>query len=175
MKNKLQLEKSAKKKFGQNFLKNDLILDKIIKSIPHNNLDIVEIGSGLGDLTKKLLKFQNSVITFEVDKELFNFINTLFELEIKEEKLITKYGNVFDYWDNSNLIKKNYNLVANLPYYLATKIILKAFKDSNCKTILVLVQKEIAEKFSAKTYNKNFSSLSVLTETIGSAEMLFEI
>lgn len=175
MSNRSKLEQSAKKRFGQNFLKNELILDRIIKSIPHNNLDIIEIGSGLGDLTKKLLKFQNSVITFEVDKDLFNLLDNLFELEIKEKKLIIKYGDVFNYWHSNNLINKNYNLVANLPYHLATKIILKAFEDSNCLNILVLVQKEIAEKFSAKTYNRNFSSLSVLAETIGSAKMLFDI
>ena len=175
MKSKLELEKYAKKRFGQNFLTNELILDKIIKSIPLNNLDIVEIGSGLGDLTKKLLKFQNSVTTFEVDKELFNRINTLFKIEIEKKELIIKYGDVFLYWNNNNLIKNNYNLVANLPYYLATKIIVKAFKDINCKNILVLVQKEVAERFSAKENDRNFNSLSILSETVGSVEMLFDV
>ncbi|SFV68601.1 SSU rRNA (adenine(1518)-N(6)/adenine(1519)-N(6))-dimethyltransferase [hydrothermal vent metagenome] len=66
-------------------------------------------------------------------------------------------------------------MVANLPYYIATNIILKALKDKNCQSILVMVQKEVAQKFSAQSGEKAFSSLSVLTQSVGFGKILFDV
>jgi len=82
---------------------------------------------------------------------------------------------VLERWETGNLLNEPYHLVANLPYYIATNIILKAFKDEKCQSILVMVQKEVAVKFSANVKQKEFSALSVLSQSVGKATLCFEV
>ena len=164
----------AKKKFGQNFLKDELVLNKIIQSMPNDDLKVVEIGPGLGDLTKKLLQHKN-VIAFEIDDELCKFLKKEFSLFIKSEKLSLKCTDVLRYWMGKNLINQKYNLVANLPYYIATKIVLDLLKDDNCKNIIVMLQSEVAYKFCAKEGDKEFSYMAVISDLIGDASIVCEV
>jgi len=164
----------ANKRFGQNFLKNERIIGKIVEAIPNDDLRVVEIGSGLGDLTKELILAHN-VTAFEVDKRLCEHLNSRFQTPIRQGSLNLKCGDVLNYWGNGKLLNEDYHLVANLPYYIATKIILKALKDTHCQSILVMVQREVAKKFSAKTGEREFSSLAVLTQRVGSATILFDV
>jgi len=168
------LSEFASKKFGQNFLKNDYYLQKIVQAMPHDNLKVAEIGPGLGDLTKELIKVRN-VTAFEVDKRLCEHLNTEFKTPINEGHFELRCGDVLEHWESGNLLDEPYHLVANLPYYIATNIILKAFKDEHCQSILVMVQKEVAVKFSAQTKQKEFSSLSVLAQSVGKATLCFEV
>ena len=156
----------AKKKFGQNFLKDESVLFKIIESMPHNDNHIIEIGPGLGDLTEKLVKCKD-VTAFEVDKDLYSFLQAKFIKELDSKRLSLYLGDVLEFWNtNSSLYNGRYDLIANLPYYIATNIILKALEDNNCEHIIVMVQKEVANKFSANSLDKDFSSLSVITKLI---------
>ena len=164
----------ANKRYGQNFLKNDAIIKRIIQSIPNDNLRVAEIGPGLGDLTKELIIARN-VTAFEVDKRLCEHLQTKFSETIHTGSLILECGDVLKRWEDNLLLKEKYHLVANLPYYIATNIILKALKDENCQSVLVMVQKEVAEKFSAQSGEKSFSGLSVLTQTVGFGELLFDV
>lgn len=168
------LSEFANKKFGQNFLKNDAIIQQIIQAIPNDNLKIAEIGPGLGDLTKELIKARN-VTAFEVDKRLCEHLHTIFNEPIHKEILTVNCGDVLERWGENRLLDEKYHLVANLPYYIATNIILKALKDVHCQSILVMVQKEVAEKFSAQAGQKVFSGLAVLTQTVGYGELLFDV
>ncbi|MDD5406305.1 MAG: 16S rRNA (adenine(1518)-N(6)/adenine(1519)-N(6))-dimethyltransferase RsmA [Sulfurovaceae bacterium] len=172
---KLDLSKFANKKFGQNFLKDELYLHKIIQSMPKDDKSIVEIGPGLGDLTNELLKEEKCVIAFEVDKRLCEHLKSTFKDSIDNKSLELRCGDVLDSWENGILLDKPYNLVANLPYYIATHIILKALKDKQCQSILVMVQKEVADKFAAKPKQKEFSSLSVLARSIGEPIICFDV
>lgn len=169
------LSKFANKKFGQNFLKDDFYLKQIIQSMPTDKLKIVEIGPGLGDLTKELLLSSNDVIAFEVDKRLCEHLNSTFEEFKNEGRFELRCGDVLDNWGNESLIDEPYHLVANLPYYIATHIILKALRDAMCQSILVMVQKEVADKFSAKPKQKEFSALGVLASSVGEAENCFNV
>lgn len=164
----------ADKKFGQNFLKNVVYLHKIIQAMPDDDLRVAEIGPGLGDLTKQLVKTRR-VTAFEVDKRLCEHLSTEFEAAIREEKLQIKCGDVLEHWKGGSLLDEPYHLVANLPYYIATNIILKALKDELCQSILVMVQKEVAEKFAAEAKQKEFSALSVLASSAGEATVCFEV
>jgi len=164
----------AKKKFGQNFLKNEIILQKIVQTIPNNNYPIIEIGSGLGDLTKYLLQLK-SVTSFEIDLDLKHLLEKKFLKEINNNRLTLINDDVLTYWSNKNLVDYEYNLVANLPYYIATHIILKALQDEQCKVLIVLIQKEVAQKFSANTKDKNFSALSVITQSVAQAKIIFDV
>ncbi len=164
----------AKKRFGQNFLKDETVLNKIIQAMPNDKRKIVEIGPGLGDLTKKLLE-KGDVVAFEVDEELCRYLKKKFEKELENSRLILKCGDVLKHWEEGMLIDEEYNLVANLPYYIATTIILKALHDFKCKSILAMVQKEVARKFVALPKEKDFSSLSVICDSVSKRKLLFDV
>ncbi|SFV49867.1 SSU rRNA (adenine(1518)-N(6)/adenine(1519)-N(6))-dimethyltransferase [hydrothermal vent metagenome] len=154
----------AKKKFGQNFLKDESVLTKIIESMPNNDNKIAEIGPGLGDLTKYLVNVK-SVEAFEVDTELCVLLQERFEKELADGRLHLHCKDVLEVWQES-LLKRRYDLVANLPYYIATNIVLKALADEKCENILVMVQLEVAQKFCAKSGQKEFGALSVIAQSI---------
>jgi len=159
-------EIKAKKKFGQNFLKDDSVLIKIIESKPKNDNRVVEIGPGLGDLTKKLVKNED-VTAYEVDRDLYSILQVEFINEISSGKLDLILIDVLKVWqDGSSLYNGKYDLIANLPYYIATNIILNAFDDDNCENIIVMVQKEVADKFTAKPKDKEYSSLGVISDIL---------
>ena len=168
------LAEFASKKFGQNFLKSDIYLHKIIQAMPDDDLRVAEIGPGLGDLTKELVKARN-VTAFEVDKRLCEHLTTEFETPISQGRFELRCGDVLERWGEGALLDEPYHLVANLPYYIATNIILKAFKDEQCRSVLVMVQKEVAVKFSAQPGEKAFSALSVLAQSVGRATLCFEV
>jgi 16S rRNA (adenine1518-N6/adenine1519-N6)-dimethyltransferase len=163
----------AKKKFGQNFLKDESVLQKIVEAMPNNDNKIVEIGPGLGDLTKYLVDIR-SVEAFEVDTDLCKLLQKKFSKEIATNQLHLNCGDVLNAWQSS-LVDENYDLVANLPYYIATNIILKALADPKCKNILVMVQLEVAEKFCASEGEKVFGSLGVITQSVGEAHIVVKV
>jgi 16S rRNA (adenine1518-N6/adenine1519-N6)-dimethyltransferase len=169
----MQKEHVAKKKFGQNFLKDESVLHKIIEAMPHNDHKIAEIGPGLGDLTKFLVDVK-SVTTFEVDTDLCKLLNDTFKDEIATNRLTLRCGDVLEAWKTS-LLDEPYDLVANLPYYIATNIILKALADPLCHTILVMVQREVALKFAATAGEKNFGSLGIITQSVGTASIIVDV
>lgn len=168
------LAEFANKKFGQNFLKSDIYLQKIIQAMPNDSLKVAEIGPGLGDLTKELVKARD-VTAFEIDKRLCEHLNTKFKDQKEDGNFELRCGDVLEHWELGSLLDEPYHLVANLPYYIATRIILKAFKDEQCQSILVMVQKEVAIKFSAKPKEKEFSALAVLASSVGEATLCFEV
>lgn len=166
----------AKKQYGQNFLKDTTILDKIIQSMPNNNNCVVEIGPGLGDLTKNLVKYKD-LTAYEVDTDLIGILESKFAIEIKEGKLKLIHADVLEAWNKQDsLCNGKYDLIANLPYYIATNIILRAFEDIACENIIVMVQKEVAQKFTARVNDKEYSSLGVITESISvDSRILFDV
>jgi len=163
----------AKKKFGQNFLKDQSVLRKIVEAMPKNEHKLVEIGPGLGDLTKFLVDVR-SVEAFEVDTDLCKLLQNTFEKEIATKRLHINCGDVLQAW-KSTLVDEPYDLVANLPYYIATNIILKALADPMCKNILVMVQLEVAEKFCATAGEKVFGSLGIIAQSVGKAEIVVKV
>jgi len=166
----------AKKKFGQNFLKDNSILTRIIQSMPNNNNHIVEIGPGLGDLTQNLVKYKDTT-AYEVDTDLISILESKFAIEIKNERFKLLHTDVLEAWDKTGTLHDSkYDLIANLPYYIATNIILRAFEDINCENIIVMIQKEVAQKFSAEVGDKEYSSLGVITELISrESRILFDV
>ena len=163
----------AKKKFGQNFLKDQSVLVKIIEAMPKNDNKIVEIGPGLGDLTKFLVDVK-SVEAFEVDTDLCKLLQSTFKEEIVTKRLHINCGDVLQAWQ-STLVDEPYDLVANLPYYIATNIILKALADPMCKNILVMVQLEVAEKFCATAGEKVFGSLGIIAQSVGTTNIVVKV
>ena len=156
----------AKKRFGQNFLKDDNVLIEIIQSMPKNDNHIVEIGPGLGDLTKKLVKCKE-VTAYEVDRDLYSILQKEFHKELDSGTLNIILGDVLKFWSaDESLYNSRYDMIANLPYYIATNIILNGYEDENCEHIIVMVQKEVADKFTASCGDKEYSSLGVITQLV---------
>ena len=126
----------AKKKFGQNFLIDESIKRQIIQAIPNDLERIVEIGPGLGDLTQKLVQLSGKIECFEIDSELYEILLDKFASEILEQKLKIINADALESWDE--IARQEYFLVANLPYYVATNIILKALSDSKLVWLAIL-------------------------------------
>ncbi len=152
-----------KKKYGQNFLLDQNILDNIVSlcDISKDTL-IIEIGVGSANLTRKLSSFANKVLAYEIDKTL--------EEPLKE--ILAKYNNIdiiFDDFLSRNIkedIKKykydNLIVAANLPYYITTPIITKFIDEKiDVKKMVLMVQNEVADRFSAKVKTKDYNSLTI--------------
>lgn len=166
----------AKKMFGQNFLKDSTYLEKIIQSIPeHASTTLVEIGPGLGDLTQWLLQ-KRGVVAYEVDRDLCVVLNERFAKARKAGRFTLREGDVLTTWEQEkSLSDAPYDVVANLPYYIATAIILRALRDQKCQSLRVMVQKEVAEKFAASPKEKAFGALAILAQSLGHVEILFDV
>lgn len=163
----------AKKQFGQNFLKDERVLREIIEAMPENANKIAEIGPGLGDLTNYLVDVK-SVVAFEVDTDLCKHIKTRFHDAITTSHLTLHCGDVLDAWQSS-LLDEPYDLVANLPYYIATNIILKALADPQCKNMLVMVQREVASKFAADPGEREFGALGVIAQSVADVHIVIDV
>ena len=152
-----------KKKFGQNFIIDENIIDSIInKADIDKNTLVIEIGPGAGSLTYKLAKNAKNVICYEIDTTLKDILKN----NLKEFDNVDIIYNDFLKQNIKEDIKKyNYDklyVVANLPYYITTPILIKIIEDSIAvDKIVVMVQKEVGDRFKAKPNSKDYSSLSV--------------
>lgn len=154
----------AKKSLGQNFLKSEIALRMMCSSGEINPDDVVlEIGPGKGALTDKLLLEAKKIIAIEKDRELFEFLNEKYNVEIKNKKLILLNEDILDFDPNKyNLKNKNFKIIANIPYNI-TGAILKKFLSSNeqPERMVLLIQKEVAERIIARDNKESILSLSV--------------
>jgi len=145
---------SANKSLGQNFLINDSVVNKIVESaeITKNDL-VIEIGPGLGNLTEFLLEKAGKVIAIELDQRMLEILNDRFSLYdnfeiINEDVLKVNLNELISKNKNSEI--KNAEIVANLPYYITTPIIMKLLEEKlDIETITVMVQKEVADRLIA--------------------------
>ncbi len=166
-KTKTTLEKHdfyIKKKYGQNFLIDQNILTKIaeIPTITEETL-VIEIGPGLGSLTELLLTKAKHVLAYEIDKDLIPIL-----VETFRTKKLTVRNQDFLKCDIDSDIKKlniDYDqviVVANLPFYITTPIILKIIEESTLiKEMVLMTQQEVAERLTSKPSTKDYNSLSI--------------
>jgi 16S rRNA (adenine1518-N6/adenine1519-N6)-dimethyltransferase len=161
----------AKKKFGQNFLVDRYFISKIINEInPKEGNNILEIGPGKGAITEPILKKINHISVVEIDPDM---------IKILRHKISTKNISILAedvLGINDEFFKKFNKIIGNLPYYIATEIILKLSKIYNSSSELYfMVQKEVAERITAQPSNKSFGRLSVILQYYFDTELLFEI
>lgn len=164
-----------KKKYGQNFLIDKNILYKIINNLNVDKDDlIIEIGMGSGNLTKELEKLNCQLIGYEIDLETKKYLD-----EIKSPNLKIIYEDFLNRDVKNDLKKyqyKNLYIVGNLPYYITTPIIEKiTTEELNPKEILIMVQKEVAERFAAKPGNKNYGFITVYLNYFYQIIKLFDV
>lgn len=151
----------ANKKLGQNFLISDDIVNQIIMEAEVSKEDtIIEIGPGLGALTAKLAENAKEVIAIELDDNMINVLKERFSL-YQNVQII--HGDVLKV-NLQELIenKTNVKIVANLPYYITTPIVMKLLEDKlNIEQITVMVQKEVGERFTALPNGKEYGAITV--------------
>ncbi len=155
---------SAKKKFGQNFLIDSGVLDGIVEASGVTKEDcVLEIGPGIGSLTQYLAEAAKRVVSVEIDKTLIPVLNdTLSEYDnvtiINEDILKVDIESIVKEYNEERAIK----VVANLPYYITTPIIMKLFESgAPIDSITVMVQKEVADRMVMGPGNKDYGSLSL--------------
>ena len=153
------------KKFGQNFISDKNLLAAIVNdaNITKND-EVLEIGAGAGALTEQLAKSAKKVVSYEIDKTLTEHLNEIAE---KHENLTIKIQDALK--TKIELLEKDfkgeYCLVANLPYYITSPLIFKFLEETKkCKSITVMVQKEVGERFCAKAGDKNYGIPSVMID-----------
>jgi len=167
----------AQKKYGQNFLINEEVLDKIIKFADIKKEDLViEIGPGLGNLTKRLCDRAFKVIAIEIDKNMVEILNKeysdLTNLEIVNMDIMECDLNSII----NNYSDKKVKVVANLPYYITTPIIMKLLEDElDIDLIEVMVQKEVALRLCAIPGKSDFGAITLAINFYTDAEYMFTV
>ena len=152
-----------RKNYGQNFLIDSHVIDKIISAAEiDENTDVLEIGPGIGTLTQYLAENARSVTAVEIDDKLIPILGkTLSDYDnvkiIHGDILKQDIAQIFD--------GKNFKIVANLPYYITTPIIMELLeKRVPADSITVMIQKEVADRMNAKPGSKDYGALSLAVQ-----------
>ncbi len=156
------------KKFGQNFISDSNLLDAIVDDANISAEDIVlEIGAGAGTLTKSLAKKAKKVVAYEIDK---NLVGVLYENLSDVDNVEVRF---MDFMKESiDTLKSEFStakVVANLPYYITTPVIMRLLENGIGKSITVMVQKEVADRLTANPGNKDYSAITVKVKSLGGA------
>ncbi len=161
-----------KKKFGQNFLQNQAIINAIILALqpkPHDNL--IEIGPGLGALTTPLLNIIDNLTVIEIDKDLQNYLETEF---IHADKLNIIKQDVLKV-DFSQL-GNNLRLIGNLPYNISTPLLIKLIQYKSCiSDMLFMLQKEVVDRIVATPNCKQYGRLTVMLQSYFITEHILDV
>lgn len=163
------------KSLGQNFLIDDTVLKDIVKGAEVSKEDfVIEIGPGVGTLTKQLLNTAKAVCAIELDSDLLPIL----EQELKEYDnfmLVHKDALKVDFNEIINY-EKSVKLVANLPYYVTTPIISKLLTEGYIfKSLTIMIQKEVAERIAAKPNCKEYGALSLLVQYYCDTEIIRKV
>ena len=165
----------AKKHFGQNFLIDKNVLNKIVSISNITKEDtIIEIGPGMGCLTEYLAINANKVICYEIDKDMIAMLN---------DTLLPFYDNIeiigLDFLKADLSLYKdkveNVKVVANLPYYITTPIIFKLLSETKIRQFTFMVQKEVGDRLTGKPNTKDYNSLSVAMKYKTDSKLMYKV
>ncbi len=168
-----------KKKFSQNFLLDENIISKIIASADIDEFTgVIEVGPGLGALTKKIVEVAKTALVYEIDEELIPYLNDFFaekdnfhllnkdilKADINED--INKYLN-----DVERIV-----VISNLPYHITTPTIMKFLEEvKNVDSLVLMMQLEVARRITSKPNTKDYNALSVVIQHQTDAKYLFKV
>ncbi|RQD74682.1 MAG: 16S rRNA (adenine(1518)-N(6)/adenine(1519)-N(6))-dimethyltransferase RsmA [Candidatus Syntrophonatronum acetioxidans] len=166
------------KKYGQNFLIDENVLQKIIRAGELTGEDLVlEVGSGIGTLTQALVAESKKVVALEIDDHLIPVLKDYLK---DYENLHLIHGDVLRV-DLRRMLpslgdKKKWKVISNLPYNITTPLIMKLLTDRDLFSLMVLmVQREVGERITASPGGKEYGAVTVLIEMFASAEILFKV
>lgn len=165
-----------KKSLGQNFIKDDNIIDKIVKyALVDKETLVIEIGPGAGSLSKKIVPLSGYSILYEIDKRLEDVLDKILAGN-------NNYKIIFNDFLKQNVIKdiEGYNykkiyVVANLPYYITTPIITKLMSELYPDRIVIMIQEEVADRLCASCGSKEYGMISALIGSKYEIKKLFRV
>lgn len=159
-----------KKKYGQNFCIDSSVIDDIVKASKINNEDtVLEIGPGAGVLTKELAKTAKKVIAVEIDDEMVK----LLQKELKSFDNVDIINQDIMKWDRLSSLPIGTKVVANLPYYITTPILIRLLDERSLfDRITIMVQKEVAERLCAKPSTKAYGAITLAVNYSSQASLV---
>lgn len=162
----------ARKRFGQNFLNDFMVIDKIINHLDIRSQDkLLEIGPGLGALTRPILTYTDHLIAIEIDRDLHSHLSSLNKEQTKLELILMDALKV----DYSNW-GVDLRIIGNLPYNISTPLLLYLMDyRSNIKDMHFMLQKELVSRLVALPGSKAYGRLSVLIQYFFEVEHLFDV
>ena len=159
-----------RKRFGQNFLIDDQIINRIVSTIsPKKSDDIVEIGPGKGALTFPLLEHLDKLSVIEIDRDLISFLKSK-----KQDKLTIYEADAlkFDY----GLISNNLRIVGNLPYNISSPLLFRLLSSKNqIIDMTFMLQKEVVDRIVARHGSKTYGRISVMMQAFFEVESMFTV
>ncbi len=164
---------TLKKCFGQNFIFDMEYLDRLVELAGVSENDtVIEIGCGAGTLTRSIAKRAKKVIGYEIDTRLKPILD---EVMLDHKNVSINFMDIMK--ENITALEKkigtNYILVANLPYYITTPIVTSFLENAkNVSRMVIMVQKEVAERFSASPGGRDYGAITVAINLKGSAQII---
>jgi 16S rRNA (adenine1518-N6/adenine1519-N6)-dimethyltransferase len=168
-----------RKSLGQNFLIDDNIARKIVRTAEINPTDIVlEIGAGRGALTKYLVEQAKMVVAIEIDKRAVQVLVKRFEKECAAERLHIMQQDILkvDFLKISRKVRSRLRVIGNIPYYITTPILFKVIEQQEVvRDLTMLMQREVGQRIVAKPGTKDYGILSVFGQYYGTPKLLFKV
>ena len=165
----------AKKRFGQNFLTDKNLLQKIVRDSFIID-DVIEVGPGLGALTNYIVKASKKVVAYEIDGSLKDVLDVL---ENQNKNLTVVYGDFLNVDLAEEKKKRKLSnstcLIGNLPYYITSPILFKFIETNYIKSATIMVQKEVGERILAKENSKQYNALSVIIQFQSSVKRIVNV
>ncbi len=163
----------TKKSLGQNFLIDTSIVDRIIKSVDvKDNEKILEVGPGIGYLTKELKSFNSDLTCFEIDLDTKKYLDKLVDDKTKVIYKDFMQVDLNEYYNKDDKI----HVIANIPYYITTPIIEKIIDSKlNILDMTLMVQKEVADRLSSKPKSSEYGYITVYLNYYFEVNKLFNV
>lgn len=162
----------AKKSLGQHFLKDQNIARKITDSLLPVTREVLEIGPGMGVLTRQLFEREDvSLLAIEVDKESVDYLKAAFPAH-QQQIILGDFLKI----DTRRLFPGSYSIIGNLPYNISSQIFFRLLEERDrVPQMVCMIQKEVAERIAAPPGNKIYGILSVLLQAFYDIEYLFTV
>ncbi|MBO4573440.1 MAG: ribosomal RNA small subunit methyltransferase A [Clostridia bacterium] len=164
------------KRYGQNFIRDEVLLDKIAAVADLKDTDeVLEIGVGAGTLTRALSKRAAYVYGYEIDKNLQPVLSMMLAGVDNAEVIFRDFmrENIADV---EKLFKSEYVVVANLPYYITSPIVMKLIETAKkCKRIVVMVQKEVALRLCAAPATSDYGAITLAVDVTADASVVMDV
>ncbi len=160
----------AKKRFGQNFLRDKNLLMKIVRESKIMDQFVIEVGPGQGALTTFLASSAKKVVAYEIDETLKPILN---HLEDKYENLEIVYQDFLE--ADLSIYTDDIHVVANVPYYITTPILFKLLETKNIKTASLMIQKEVCDRLLAAPNSKQYNALSIILQYHAEASKMMDV
>ena len=160
----------AKKRFGQNFLKDKNLLKKIVDKAEIKDQYVIEIGPGQGALTVFLAQSAKHVTAYEIDYSLESILNPI---ERAYDNLNIIYQDFLKI-DLSELTQE-YHVVANVPYYITTPILFKLLESRRILSATMMIQKEVCDRIMATPKDKQYNALSIIIQSMADVKKVMDV